>query len=506
MRVPDLRSFIEKVGGIVFFERMLDKIRLHAVGWLPSCLAALLATQFPAAGQNHFTDAEAEGVRVFLRDNFQRTNACMVIGTVDERGGRIFSAGTLANGTVRQPDGETIFFIGSISKTFTALLLQDAVERGEMKLTDPVATCLPASVKLPLGNGGQITLLDLATHGGGFPINPDNMAGRGVKEQYETYGVELMYAYLSGFTLTRDPGAEYEYSNFGMALLGHAIARKLETNFESLVVSRICRPLNMDSTFITVPAEQQQRLAMGRDRSGNPSPPWKFQAYSPVGSIHSTANDLLKYLSAQVGLKPSGLARSIEKTQVIRFKDSRGLAEVPGFGTFGRTAMDWADRGADQPAGMELLGHGGGAGSYHAWAGFDKKQRRGVVVLTTAAGISPEAIGWTLLQRRPLKSNSVREFAHEFFGLGFLIGLDEATQMLSVTKVYSNSPAARAGLKEGMLIQKVENGPTVGKSLTECQQMRRANGRPKVRMELIDPAGKTTNTVEVTKGNYMTAG
>ena len=71
---------------------------------------------------------------------------------------------------------------------------------------------------------------------------------------------------------------------------------------------------------------------------------------------------------------------------------------------------------------------------------------------------------------------------------------------------YSNSPAARAGLKEGMLVQKVENAPTVGKSLTECHQMLRANGRPKVRMELIDPAGKTTNAVEVTKGNYMTAG
>src|SRR5687768_11553380 len=106
LRAPELRSFFEKVGGIVFFERMLGKIRLHAVARLPSCVAALLAMQFQAAGQNHFTDAEGEGVRVFLRDNFQLTNGCMVIGLVDERGGRIFSAGTLANDTAGQPDGE----------------------------------------------------------------------------------------------------------------------------------------------------------------------------------------------------------------------------------------------------------------------------------------------------------------------------------------------------------------------------------------------------------------
>jgi hypothetical protein len=121
-----------------------------------------------------------------------------------------------------------------------------------------------------------------------------------------------------------------------------------------------------------------------------------------------------------------------------------------------------------------------------AWIGFDKKQRRGVVVLTTANGLSPETIGWTVLQRLPLKPESRWEFAREIVGLGFLIGLDEQTKALRVTKVFSESPASRAGLSAGLVIQKVEDVPTAGKSLTECQHLLRANGRAKVRLELVN--------------------
>src|SRR5437667_9762649 len=243
----------------------------------------------------------------------------MVIGLADQRGNRVFGAGKLDNGTDRDVDGDTVFFIGSVSKTFTALLVQDAVERGEMKLVHPVAKYLPTSIKIPAHGGKEITLLDLATHAAGFPADPDNMTGATVKEQHATYAVEKMYAFLSGYTLSRDPGTEFEYSNVGMALLGHVIALKAGTNFESLVVNRICRPLHMDSTCIALAPELKARLAMGHDDSGKPSPPWKLQAYSPAGGIHSTVNNLLKYVSAHVRLAPSSLTPAMEKPHMIRF-------------------------------------------------------------------------------------------------------------------------------------------------------------------------------------------
>jgi D-alanyl-D-alanine-carboxypeptidase/D-alanyl-D-alanine-endopeptidase len=469
-------------------------------------IGVLFVVQPAAAAQNSFTDAEADGIKAFLHDNFRQTNACMVIGLVDQRGNRIFSAGKLYNGTDREVNGDTVFFIGSVSKTFTALLLQDAVERGEMKLDDPVAKYLPTSIKMPTHGSKEITLLDLATHAAGFPGNPDNMTGATVKEQYETYTVEKMYAFLSGYSLGRDPGTEFEYSNVGMALLGHVIALRAGTNFESLVVNRISRPLHMDSTCIALTPELKARLAMGHDDSGKPSPAWKLQAYSPAGDVHSTANDLLKYVSANAGLAPSSLTPLMKDTHVVRFKDSRGLSDVPGFGVFGRTAMDWVDRGAYQPPGMELLGHAGGAGSYHAWVGFDKKQHRGVVVLTTANDVSSESIGWTLLQRLPLKRENATEFAKEIVGLGFAFDLDKNTHTLLVTKVYPQSPASQAGLSAGLIIQKIENVPTAGKTVAECAVLLRANGSPKVRLELVNPERKQTNNVDLTRGKFLTSG
>jgi S1-C subfamily serine protease len=155
---------------------------------------------------------------------------------------------------------------------------------------------------------------------------------------------------------------------------------------------------------------------------------------------------------------------------------------------------------------MELLGHAGGAGSYHAWVGFDKKQRRGVVVLTTANGLSSEAIGWTLLQRLPLNPESAAEFAKEIVGLGFAYGLDKKTHTLLVTKVYPQSPASQAGLSAGLIIQKIDNVPTAGKTVAECAALLRANGAPKVRLELVNPERKRTNAVELTRGKFLTSG
>jgi len=156
-----------------------------------------LATQFLAAAQNGFTDAEAEAIQAFLRENFDNTNAGMVIGLVDERGSRVLAAGKLDNGTSQEVNGDTVFEIGSVTKTFTTLLLQDMVERDEVKLDDPVAEYLPESVKVPARDGKQITLLNLAIHTAGLPRDPSNLTlTRGLPENaFADYNVEKLYAF-----------------------------------------------------------------------------------------------------------------------------------------------------------------------------------------------------------------------------------------------------------------------------------------------------------------------
>ena len=107
-------------------------------------------------------------------------------------------------------NGDTLFEIGSVTKVFTALLLADAVQRGEVALTDPVAQYLPPNTKVPERGGKKITLQDLATHTSALPRLPSNLAPKDPTNPYADYTVAQLYDFLSTYELPRDIGAEYE--------------------------------------------------------------------------------------------------------------------------------------------------------------------------------------------------------------------------------------------------------------------------------------------------------
>jgi serine-type D-Ala-D-Ala carboxypeptidase/endopeptidase len=268
----------------------MRSVFLLSCSWV--CLN-LPAAQVDAASANAFSSAEMKAIDTFIHEAIGDSQAALVVGLVDETGERVFSAGTLNNRTDQPLNGDSVFFIGSVSKTFTALLLLEMADRKEVQLDDPVAKYLPASVSVPTFDGEEITLMDLATQSSGLPFNADNMTGAGAREEYESYTIEKMYDFLGHSKLDQKPGTAFAYSNVGMALLGHALERRAGDTFESLVRERICQPLGMDSTCITLTPEQTERLAVGSDEEGDPSMPWKFQAYHAAGDIHSTANDLL---------------------------------------------------------------------------------------------------------------------------------------------------------------------------------------------------------------------
>jgi len=157
---------------------------------------------------------------------------------------------------------------------------------------------------------------------------------------------------------------------------------------------------------------------------------------------------------------------------------SRLARPGPG-GLFGHTAMDWVDRGAYQSPGMELLGHAGGAGSYHAWVGFDKKQRRGVVVLSTANDLSVEAIGWTLLQRLPLTSESKTQFMREIIGIGTALATDPNTGLLRITGVIPKSPQPRLVCRLAALFRGLTALRSKGKALPNASVLWVGQREPK---------------------------
>jgi CubicO group peptidase (beta-lactamase class C family) len=464
------------------------------ITWLACSIALVLSVEFAWGELVPDHPNKAEEIQTFLKKSFSKTNVAIVVGLVDEHGAQIFSAGKLDNGTDRAPDGDTLFELASITKTFTVLALEDMVERGEMNLNDPVEKYLPESVKVPTHNGKKITLLHLATHSSGLPRDPNNLTPtHGLPENaFADYSVEKMYQVLDSYMLTRDPGERVEYSNVGLALLGHALARKAGTNYESTVVERICQPLKMDSTRVTLTPEMKSRLAIGHDQHGNRAPEWNYLAYDGTGGLHSSAKDLLKYLSANLGLEKSRLTPLMEKTRVIRFRNT----------SHGDMAMSWSVRDAGLGSGRKFIGHAGGSGGYETFIGLDETQRKGVVVLCSQqGGMSTETLGWLLLKDVPLSPAIARGLlpAGDVVGVGIGLALDPTNHAVRITQVLSNSPAAQAGLTTGLIVHRIDEEPVAGRDLLECVGLIRGTAGTKVRLELSNPDRSESNVVELTR-------
>jgi D-alanyl-D-alanine-carboxypeptidase/D-alanyl-D-alanine-endopeptidase len=356
-----------------------------------------------------------DDIRAFLQHRVQveKRDVGVVVGIVDEHGSSIVSYGTMDDGTSQEVNGDTLFEIGSITKTFTALLLQDMIERGEMKLDDPVAKYLPKSAKMPTHNGKEITLFHLVTHTSGLPRNPENLDPKSADNPLAEYTVEKLNACLSGYQLTRNPGAKFEYSNLGSGLLGHVISLKAGTDYESLVTDRICRPSKMDSTRIKLTPELKARFATGHNQFGYAVSSMDFRSQAGCGALRSTANDLLKYVAANIGLTPSSLTTLMEKTHLVRFQSVIPPVNV---------ALAWGV--VLDPQGRKIVSHGGATYGYRAFAGFDKTRRRGVVVLSNSSyeGVGPDSIGMLLLEsewqsnRRPKATEVSNQVYDSYLG------------------------------------------------------------------------------------------
>ena len=171
-----------------------------------------------------------------------RHSVGIVVGIVEPTGRRVIAYGKGSKEDGTPVDGDTVFELASVTKAFTSLLLADAVTRGEVALSDPVAKYLPPSVRMPERGGRSITLHDLATHTSGLPREPSNLQPKDPSNPFADYSVEQLYEFLSGYQLTRDIGSEFDYSNLGAGLLGHVLAQRAGTDYETLVRARITGP------------------------------------------------------------------------------------------------------------------------------------------------------------------------------------------------------------------------------------------------------------------------
>lgn len=316
-------------------------------------------------------------------------NVGIVVGLIDADGTKYYSFGTKSLATNEKVDEHSVFEIGSISKTFTGILLADQVIKGKVKLDDPLQKYLPEGVTVPTRNGEAIQLVHLSNHTSALPRMPSNFNPANPANPFADYSEKAMYEFLTSYELTRDIGAQYEYSNYAVGLLGHVLAQQQKMTYEELMVKTIATPLGMQDTRITLSPKMEKNLAMGHSGARQVEN-WDIPTLGGAGAIRSTAVDMLKYLAANMGMQKSDLYSVMQLTH----KNTRKGASQPIVGLGWHTA---------NVSGTEAIWHNGGTGGYRTFTGFVKGGEKGVVVLANS-DVGVDDIGLHLLNASsPLK-------------------------------------------------------------------------------------------------------
>ena len=315
-----------------------------------------------------------------------RRHRGLVVAAV--RGGEsaAHGAGT-TGGAGSAPDGDTLFQIGSLTKVFTTLALAAAVTRRELTIDTPVDDLLPA-LPSPVPQP-PITVAHLAGHFSGLPRLPPGVLLRGLRQRsdpYRGFGPDDLVAGYGRARSRARPGQRFRYSNFGVALLGEALARHAGTSWDRLVAEEVTGPLGLRDTVTDVRPDQQDRRSGGHSARRRPVPDWDLAAVAPAGGLWSSAHDVLAFLRAHLDPAGSAVPDALRLVQEPRFRANRWLQVCLGW-------MLTPLKGS----GHTVLWHNGGTGGFSSFAGFQPRTGVGVVVLSNTAR-SVDRAGMGLLE------------------------------------------------------------------------------------------------------------
>ena len=211
----------------------------------------------------------------------------MAVGIVIKGQGYVYDYG-VASKAGRPVTRNTLFEIGSISKTFTATLASYSQVRGKLSLSDTASHFLPV---LRGSNFDKVSLLNLGTHtSGGLPLQvPEDITNNDA-----THG--LFYA---GWKPSYAPGTYRTYSNPSIGLLGVIAAKSMNEDFVALMQNELLPSLGLKNTYLNVPAAQMQNYAQGYSSTDTPIRMAPGILGSEAYGIKTTADDLLRFVKAQ---------------------------------------------------------------------------------------------------------------------------------------------------------------------------------------------------------------
>jgi D-alanyl-D-alanine-carboxypeptidase/D-alanyl-D-alanine-endopeptidase len=306
-----------------------------------------------------------------------RPEAGVVIGVVRESRARVYGYGRVGPHTGDVPGGDTVYEIGSLSQVLTAVLLADAVVRGEVGLEDPVSRHLPRGSVVPRHDDKPIRLVHLATHTSGLP------AAAVYTRRSPLVSTSRLLRYVRKQKLAKPPGSAYQESLLGVALLGMALEKGTGKDYESLLLERVLLPLGMGSTRTEPSASMAPRLARGHDADGKAVSAQRQSApLLACCALRSTVHDLLRLAGAYLR-SGSQLSQALDATLVVRARHGGG----DGVG------LGWM---LDAEG---VLWQRGQRPGFDGFVAVDRERGVGVVILASSEGWDMAALGRDVLAR-----------------------------------------------------------------------------------------------------------
>ncbi|MFB6099412.1 MAG: serine hydrolase domain-containing protein [Salinibacter sp.] len=356
---------------------MRPPLSLSLCSWTARLLVIALLAVGPAQRATAQNMATVDSLARTFKTNTKTPG--LVVGAIEGSTSQLFQYGvaTLADSTALRAD--TRFEIGSVTKVFTTLLLAEMAHEGDVSLRDPIGKYLPDSVDTPGTEGEPIELRHLATHTSGLPRLPTNLTPVNRSDPYAAYTAKKLHAFLETATLSAPPGSTYTYSNVGMGLLGHLLARHADTTYAAALRARVLAPLRLHDTGVPLPSDTTgPRLARGYTPLSS-TPYWFWDVLAGAGALRSTPPDMLHFLRANLDPEQSPLSSAIKQTHRLRHRKSKELA----------LALGWhVSKGPD---GSRIYWQNGGTGGFRSFVGVHRDDHTALLLLTNQA-LSPRRL------------------------------------------------------------------------------------------------------------------
>jgi beta-lactamase class C len=366
-------------------------MRCMSAALAAASVAGFAAIAAPAAFAGAASDAEvAEIVTRHVQPLLIPAGGMAVAVHIDGR--TLFYNYGMADAAKKQPiTSDSLFNLASVGKVFSSTLLAQAVERGELKLDDPVAKYVTE-----LQRGGDIkrvTLGALASHTSGLHRVP---------QQYEPwhrgqYSLPDFIRYLNSWQADEGhaPGQQDIYSNTGFVLLPLALQRRFDTPIARLMQERLLTPLGMTSTVMPVPKpnargqlapEFRRRAVQGYASDGRTvGEPGNIQGtfnWPGTGQMFSSARDMAIFLAANLG----ALSNNRDLQQAMALAQQGVFTVRPRF----TQALAWQ---VVRNGELTMVDKNGGLNNTATYIGMIPQQKLGIVILSNCGGEPATRIG-----------------------------------------------------------------------------------------------------------------